>query len=508
MPILLADTLHQAQRFTKPISFQQQFQGVTEEAGELVVCFEKLEASTAHRSQCEALISVLNVTKRIISTYKDLENIIKYPKADPSTIASLPGALGKLARYVDIAEDLTAIARGGQYSMFANISIDVLTHVSIPSAISSHRTNTLHEAFEHFHHRTKGSPTTAHILASLSTRNLLHPAQMGFARMQQNSSCHSKVHAEIQLLCFYQLHADLNQPKWICASKSACYLCHIFVQSHGVYQVPRTHGRVYGTWILPAELRASLGNGSTRFSEAISRMNSQLEKDILKSVTQKKGIYLQPNESVIPLRVRLSPTSTFLSTKPTSLVSEHHFQTTDSLNVKQESDVTSSDLIVPNATASCKASIKSHVIDHTFHKHCIQDGPHSPISNSSTETMPAKDQAFARIFHLLRGQPLRERLPVASGEIVVIMPKLKLYIVPPVSSTSSHDTSASNDWVVDICWLEVSIDVTRSFSDFEILDVAHLTSAENIGEAGAACSDKVLIIRKKDTYASLKFNRE
>jgi hypothetical protein len=35
----------------------------------------------------------------------------------------------------------------------------------------------------------------------------------------------AKVHAEMQLLFFYELHPDRPRPRIICFSKSACYLC-------------------------------------------------------------------------------------------------------------------------------------------------------------------------------------------------------------------------------------------------------------------------------------------
>jgi hypothetical protein len=59
------------------------------------------------------------------------------------------------------------------------------------------------------------------------------------------SKSHWKVHAEIQLLFFYEAHPSRRRPRFICSSKSACYLCNLFFSLHGGFYVPRTHGRLY-----------------------------------------------------------------------------------------------------------------------------------------------------------------------------------------------------------------------------------------------------------------------
>lgn len=64
----------------------------------------------------------------------------------------------------------------------------------------------------------------------------------------------SKIHAEIQILAYFEddMPATGLRPRVIASSKNACYLCHTFFNLHGQYRVPKTHGKLYRRWRLPA----------------------------------------------------------------------------------------------------------------------------------------------------------------------------------------------------------------------------------------------------------------
>jgi hypothetical protein len=108
-----------------------------------------------------------------------------------------------------------------------------------------------------------------------------------------------KIHAEIQLLFYYEIHPDSPKPRVICSSKSACYLCNIFFHIHGRFHVPRTHGKVYDKWILPdwlelpTERQRDFGNITTKFKAII-------DDKIRQTLTSKQSSYIHPNESFLP----------------------------------------------------------------------------------------------------------------------------------------------------------------------------------------------------------------
>ncbi len=61
------------------------------------------------------------------------------------------------------------------------------------------------------------------------------------------------VHAEMQITAFYgkASNATLKKPRVIGVSKSACYLCNLFIYKYKQFFVTKTHGRLYDRWNFP-----------------------------------------------------------------------------------------------------------------------------------------------------------------------------------------------------------------------------------------------------------------
>jgi hypothetical protein len=156
----------------------------------------------------------------------------------------LPEAVGKLGRYYSASSELVCAARDKKCRVFQNIQVEPL-RIRVPSSIPKEK---------------------------------------------------CKIHAEIQLLFFYELHPDRPRPRVICSSKSACYLCNLFFQLHDGFHVPRTHGRLYEKWILPywldipVERHQNLANITTRFIATLDD----------KALSALRIKFYHPNESVLP----------------------------------------------------------------------------------------------------------------------------------------------------------------------------------------------------------------
>ncbi len=88
--------------------------------------------------------------------------------------------------------------------------------------------------------------------------------------------CH--VHAEMQLLTFYELHPNMaaTKPRVLGVSKSACYLCNMFILKHAHFFITKTHGRLYDQWNVPdlAELGLLQRN---EFRQVLKSMNKELQ---------------------------------------------------------------------------------------------------------------------------------------------------------------------------------------------------------------------------------------
>ena len=116
-----------------------------------------------------------------------------------------------------------------------------------------------------------------------------------------------KVHAEVKLLFYYATHPVKLKPRVICANKSACYLCDLFLRVHGQFQVPMTFGKLNERWILPDWLSIRPEELPT-LRLAVERFNHILDEQILRLL---KGVKRLPDpmESAIGLPAEWSPAS-------------------------------------------------------------------------------------------------------------------------------------------------------------------------------------------------------
>jgi hypothetical protein len=207
----------------------------------------------------------------------------------PSLKIHLPIAIGKLGRYYSAASELVCAARDRNCPLFRSVQVKPFQIQVLPSV----------EMIEDTHPElqlSSWSQAIEHLLGSDSEEarkatNLIQKEiteRKGF----------QKIHAEIQLLFYYELHPDSPRPRVICSSKSACYLCNIFFHIHGRFQVPRTHGRVYDKWILPDWLKVPTER-RRYFSNITTQFKAIIDDKIRQTLTSKKSSYIYPNESVL-----------------------------------------------------------------------------------------------------------------------------------------------------------------------------------------------------------------
>lgn len=97
------------------------------------------------------------------------------------------------------------------------------------------------------------------------------------------------VHAEVQLITFYGLNANAatRKPRVLGVSKSACYLCSLFVLIQGHYFITKTHGHLYDHWNVP-DLASYKPNQLADYRRVLSDMNRKIIIDL---AGEKKGGY-------------------------------------------------------------------------------------------------------------------------------------------------------------------------------------------------------------------------
>jgi hypothetical protein len=166
---------------------------------------------------------------------------------DPTLKAYLLEAIGKLGRYYSATSELVCAARHWACRLFESIEVEPF-QIPIPASLSK---------------------------------------------------SHWKVHVEIQLLFYYEAHPSRRRPRFICSSKSACYLCNLFFSLHGGFYVPRTHGQLYAQWILPDWVNI-LADRYVEFSRISLLLKEIIDGKVLRaSRSKRKKQYHYPKESVL-----------------------------------------------------------------------------------------------------------------------------------------------------------------------------------------------------------------
>ncbi|TGO55061.1 hypothetical protein BCON_0097g00170 [Botryotinia convoluta] len=132
--------------------------------------------------------------------------------------------IDKISRYLDISNDLIDFSRKIRYNgLFRNIHLEVCT-----------------------------APKAQH-----HDDQILH------------------VHSEIQLISFYEQYPAGSPPRCIGSSKSACFLCDLFIRKHGLYRISHSHGRLYPKWTVPEGYCVN-EEINLRFSEILKDMSQEM----------------------------------------------------------------------------------------------------------------------------------------------------------------------------------------------------------------------------------------
>ncbi|KAL9607792.1 MAG: hypothetical protein Q9167_007326 [Letrouitia subvulpina] len=133
--------------------------------------------------------------------------------------------------------------------------------------------------------------------------------------MPRSSSIKCFVHAEIQLLAFYARSAGLISKKLraIGVSKSACYLCSLFINQYNQFFVSRTHGKLYDKWTVPDVFNYQpLAPQRENIRHVLVQVNLDVREALIKErqrIKLRKAPRPYPNESdvTLPRNLTLSP---------------------------------------------------------------------------------------------------------------------------------------------------------------------------------------------------------
>ena len=262
---------------------------------------EKMSTSTAGTQDgAKALISIVKNTYTL-ATHTDLERLLSFlPKSMKLDLRIKPSMimkLGKIGRYYSICEFLLAAAR--KRKIFKNIKIEISQMQSPTTSIVSQPIprSALRETLARIVPEAAPIERTLIPLFEARTGHSFTVEEGAFLN-RMGDKC--RMHAEIQLLFYYELKPVKVRPRVISSSKSACFLCDLFIKTHGQFYTPRTHGVLYHQWKLPGQgIVAALPLPQQhRLVAIVQQFNTALEKVIQSKVRSTRMVRFHPNESV------------------------------------------------------------------------------------------------------------------------------------------------------------------------------------------------------------------
>ena len=89
------------------------------------------------------------------------------------------------------------------------------------------------------------------------------------------------VHAEMQLLLFYETHADIHLVQnYIGISKRSCYLCAAFIRFHGQFVMEGAHQQLYSLWTIPLQISFQSVLKEDNFKKALSSLYNDVRAKV------------------------------------------------------------------------------------------------------------------------------------------------------------------------------------------------------------------------------------
>lgn len=264
---------------------------MAKQCNDLKDVFEKLESSQGKTFLLQHLKAFLS-----LAYYFDVRTLVTVLSQsrviDPTLKDYLPRAIKKLRRYREISISLANAARTRSHGLFNSITVQ-----SIDPPDLSVDLGTLTTALQNFEAVWSGAADED---LRGQPHRLREETRAKYHKRIRDNCTEFKVHAEVQILYFYEQQPHGPLPRAISSSKSACFLCNLFLEIHGKIILPRTHGRLYDKWTLPPP-SAIKPETMKRLLPVVQRFNRALEAKTLQALKGEIIHYKPPNESVLAI---------------------------------------------------------------------------------------------------------------------------------------------------------------------------------------------------------------
>ena len=253
--------------------------------------FESLEnlATTEAKSSpgLEILVQIVIACEHVHDRRLLHQVLAGSSRLEPSSRVNIARTLTKLRWYSAVCRFLLQAAR--KYSVFSRIRISAVEFRApdLPATELDSMTMNLIDSLLKGP-KLKRLTSTSYELSSHAIKD----------HIRQEATLTVPVHAEIQLLFYYERNSNDQPPRIICSSKKACFLCDLFFRIHGRFIVPSTHGRVYEKWALPRRAKG-VRNADKDILATLWSFVLAIEDALIRETQSTRKPYPNPSESII-----------------------------------------------------------------------------------------------------------------------------------------------------------------------------------------------------------------
>jgi hypothetical protein len=410
---------------------------------------------------------------------------------DPSIVKFLPQAFDKLGRYYSAAHELVCAARDRYCRVFLTIRIESCQFNVPAGALALHVPASINQAVNGLFQSSNVSDESETMLR-MQLASYLSPSGNDFSERIAGISQNGKVHAEIQLLFFYELQPNSLRPRVICSSKSACYLCNIFIRLHGQFLITRTHGRLYEKWILPDWLEGIPAGRRQRLSTIVAQLNTIIEDKIRTFSAEIGEKYLHPQESEIVDRAYWPSTS--------DLPEKSTISSTSTVTLRQN---ICTDQAIDGIGDQCDISAGAEILQDHYPSESIRPAPGNDPGDSPDSEPPIKTIAisnekvpsgilpstsytdlrklgpYVSSQHLIRGELVLKRLSNSNHLLRIITPSIHATISIDYAEARKQD-GLTLDYRMRLKWLHPNEQIPSSTPRAAIVRLNELGAGQEI----------------------------
>ena len=486
----LSQTVHDKSIYSSDETMKARITNIQCSSKQLSQMFSDFEIAREHDSPISVSRNILiEILIRVCEfDVRGLQTVLEMlPAIDPSLKTYLPRAMSKLGRYYCVACDLIDAARSSKYTLFRRVSVRALEKPLLNMAFIADHSAGFDQALQRVSATSHQHPPNVYDPQHVSA------ARTKFQSRMSNCTIPWKVHAEIQLLLFYEQQPHKIRPRIISSSKSACYLCNLFIHLHGEFHISRTHGRLYDRWILPERPINEVAANRPLLS-VINRLNEALEVKIIHTLSRKPLPFPHPDESVLLLREPWSSNSTLSRIRKQDSIKE---------SADCARNTSSRVQLVPlcnTSPCSLPSQVMSTEQDRLGAQPCVDMQPDVHLIRP------------IEVFRCLsQGDSTCCKLTSPRGILIVQAGPARLHASwDSIVVDTTYDSLASGR----ACWVHVQWpagddQTAQDDTSFELVDVGALArDRDTVVEGGAALSSKQLALQVKGQTLRVKYTFE